>query len=453
MLELIIALFIILITVNLIRKKYDIKVMMFGSGLVMMLVAIFLGHEIMSPESSSGIIFMDVFRFIGNSFTNQLGGAGFIIMLLFGYTAYMKEIGANEMTVRLLSAPLQHLKHKDLMIPIFFIIGNLLCIIIPSASSLAVLLMSTAYPILVKAGASPLGVAAVIATSATIAPTPLGIDNVLAANALSMSLTDYVFNYHAIISIPIIFILAFVHYFWQKWCDKRDGETGFVMPKIIDFSQSKKIKCPKIYAILPMLPLILMIIVTIFFNESELDIIEVTLFSFVIAIVCEIIRLQSFERASGQIEVFFKGMGTGFTAVIVQVVAALTFVGGLRMLGVIDYLTQLINEVNGGGFLVVIAFCLLVLFVGTISGSGLALFFAFIDLVPTLAAAANIPPVMLAIPMQFTAHFVKSISPLAPTVVITSSMAGITPMKLIKRTIVPSIVGIMLSILFSYFIF
>ena len=453
MFELIIAIIIILITGNLIRKKLDIKVVMFASGLMMMLIAGILGHSILPTEISSGFFLIDIFRSIGNSFTNQLAGAGFIIMLLFGYTAYMKEIGANEMTVRLLSAPLKHVKHKNLMIPIFFIIGNILCIIIPSASSLALLLMSTAYPILVRAGASPLAVGAVIATSATIAPTPLGIDNVLAANALSMSLTDYVFQKHALISIPIIFILAIVHYFWQKWCDKKEDKLDLNLPKVIDFSQQQKNKCPKLYALLPMLPLVLMIITITFFSELELDILEVTLFSLVISILCEMVRTRSVESTINQIDLFFKGMGTGFTGVVVQVVAALTFVGGLRALGIIDYLTQMINELNGGGLITVIAFCLMVLFVGTISGSGLALFFAFIDLVPSIAMAANIPPVLLAIPMQFTAHFVKSISPLAPTVVITSSMMGIPPMKLIKRTIVPSFVGILLSILFSYLIF
>jgi len=451
MFEFIAAILIILGTVFLIFKKYDIKVMMFTSGLLMMLVAILLGHDILDVETSSGLAIFDMFRVVGDSFTHQLSGASFIVMLLFGYTTYMKELGANEMTVRLLSAPLIRLKYKGILIPAFFLIGNLLCIIIPSASSLAVLLMSTAYPILVKAGVSPLAVGAVIATSSTIAPTPLGIDNVLASNALSMSLTEYTFNYHARVSIPIILILTMVHYGWQRWCDqKEDISTG---SKVIDISAGSTVNCPKLYAILPMLPLILMIVFTVFGTQVELGIVEVTLFSFVVAVLCEVLRLGSFSKASGKVELFFKGMANGFTTVVVQVVAALTFVEGLRALGIIDSISQMINNLNGGGILTTLAFCLLVLLVGILSGSGLALFYAFVELIPDFALAANINPLLLAIPMQFTAHFVKSISPLAPTIVITSSMMGVTPLKLIKRTWVPSVVGIILSIILSYLIF
>ena len=59
----------------------------------------------------------------------------FIWMLLFGYTAFMKQIGANQMTVRMLSRPLLHLKYKALLLPLFYLIGNVLGLIIPSASS------------------------------------------------------------------------------------------------------------------------------------------------------------------------------------------------------------------------------------------------------------------------------------------------------------------------------
>ena len=58
--------------------------------------------------------------------------------------------------------------------------------------------------------------------SATIAPTPLGADNLLASQALDMTVTDYVFNYHAKASIPIILVLAIVHYVWQRYMDKKE---------------------------------------------------------------------------------------------------------------------------------------------------------------------------------------------------------------------------------------
>lgn len=438
---------VITFAIYLIKKKYDIKVVMFGSGIILMLGAIILQKELLPIDSSTGLAFFDIFKIIGNLFTKQLAGASFTLMLLFGYIAYMKEIGADERTVALLSKPLSYFKSKGALIFIFFLIGNALCIIIPSASSLSVLLMATAYPVLVHSGASPLAIAAVIATSATIAPTPIGADNLLASQALGMSVTDYVFNYHAKISIPVILVMAIAHYGWQKYLDHRDGVME-VSRRDLHLISSNEV--PAIYAFLPMLPLLLMVLFHVIGNQFNLGISEVTFFSLIVSIACEMIRYRSVRKGSEQIQTFFHGMGVGLTSVVVQVVAALTFVEGLKIIGVIDAISSSINQLSGAGLLLMIVFCLLALFVGLLSGSGLALFYAFVEIMPSFAEAAGISAIKLAIPMQFVSHLVKSISPVSPTVIIISSMMKIPPTTLIKRTVVPVIVGMILSILLTY---
>lgn len=443
----VITLLILMIAGYLIKKNYDIKWIMFGSGIALMGSAILLNRPLLPEESSSGIVFFDIFSVIGTQFTKQLTGASFILMLLFGYTAFMKQIGANQMTVQVMSRPLLHLKYKPLLIPFFYLIGNVLGLIIPSASSLSVLLMSTAYPILVSAGISPLAVAAVIAMSATIAPTPLGADNLLASQSLQMSVGEYVFNYHAKISIPIILLLAIVHLIWQNYMDQKEKSQN---QELLTVEEAEVMNCPRFYAILPMLPLILMLIFNVLLGKDRVGMTEVTLCSFLISIICEMIRLKSVQKGLQSIQVFFDGMGAGLTTVVIQVVAALTFVEGLKIIGVIDLLTNSINHLSGAGIVLTLFFCLLALSVGMLSGSGLALFYACVELMPTFAASAGINPTLLALPMQFVSHLVKSISPVAPTVIIISSMMNVSPLRLIKRTIVPSLVGMILSILLSY---
>lgn len=79
----------------------------------------FFTHPAFNGRKSSGVPFFDLFKLIGEVFTKQLTGASFILMLLFGYTAFMREIGANQMTVYLFSRPLSRLKYKALLIPFF----------------------------------------------------------------------------------------------------------------------------------------------------------------------------------------------------------------------------------------------------------------------------------------------------------------------------------------------
>lgn len=448
MIELIISLIVIGLATYLIKKKYDIKLVMFSSGILLMASALMLNKVVLSPELSSGIPFFDIFKVIGNLFTKQLSGASFTLLLLFGYTAYMKAIGADELTVSVLSTPLKHIKSKGWLIPIFYLIGNLLCIIIPSSSSLSVMLMATAFPILTRAGVSPLAVAAVIATSATIAPTPLGADNLLASEALGMSVTDYVFNYHAKISIPVILVMACIHYVWQKRQDRVSPDSNVILSSIEPTALKEM---PTYYAILPMLPLLMMMGFH-FIADTNLGISEVIFFSLMISMVCEVKRLGSFKAGTNEIQQFFSGMGVGLTSVVAQVVAALTFVEGLKILGVIDLMSEYIKHLNAAGILLTLVFCLLALFVGLLSGSGLAIFYAFVELMPSFAASVGISPILLAIPMQFVSHLVKSISPVSPTVIIISSMMKISPMTLIKRTSVPVLVGMILSMLLTYMI-
>ena len=448
-----ITLIILIVAGYFIKKNFDIKWVMFGSGIALMGSAILLKVPLLPEESSSGIAFFDIFKVIGTLFTKQLTGASFILMLLFGYTAFMKQIGANQMTVQMLSRPLLHLKYKALLLPLFYLIGNVLGLIIPSASSLSVLLMATAYPILVSAGISPLGVAAVIAMSATIAPTPLGADNLLASQALDMTVTDYVFNYHAKASIPIILVLAIVHYVWQRYMDKKEIALAINQEMLVNQEERSTFNTPRLYSILPMLPLLLMVIFNVFLKKDNVGMVEVTLYSFLFSIFCEMVRLKSVQKGVQSIQVFFDGMGVGLTTVVIQVVAALTFVEGLKIIGVIDLLTNSINQLSGAGLILTLFFCGLALCVGLLSGSGLALFYACVELMPSFAASAGMNAMLLAIPMQFVSHLVKSISPVSPTVIIISSMMNVSPVGLIKRTIVPVLIGMLLSIILPYLLF
>ena len=174
MLEILICVVALVIAGWAIAKNYDAKVVLFATGLVLLIVAVLLGHPAVSAKASSGLSWVDPFKAIKDLFISQYSNAGLIIMTLFGFAAYMSHIGANDMVIRVLSKPLEKVHSPYVLVPLVFWVGTLLSIIIPSASSLAVILMATLYPVLRAARMSILTAAAVIATTATIVPTPLG---------------------------------------------------------------------------------------------------------------------------------------------------------------------------------------------------------------------------------------------------------------------------------------
>ena len=346
MLEIIIALLVILGVRFLIYKKYNATIALAIGGIA----AAILGHPILSPEDTTGIIWLDPFKKIEMSFLKNLGNIGLTIMTLFGFSSYMNLIGANEVTINLMTKPLGKIKSKYILVPIICLLGNLLSLVVPSTSSLGVLLMVTLYPVLIRVGVTPLSVGAVIATTATIMPTPLGEDNVLAAETFGMNIMDYV-AMHAKVSIPALIIIAISHYFWQKYLDKKESHLNNVK---IDESKLAKLNDklpPTYYCILPILPLILVLFFNIFMRNVKIGLVSITFICLIVAVIIELIRKKNFAIISNDIGIFFKGMGNGLAMVVSLLVAASLLVDGLKALGIVSMLTDSVRNLEGAGII------------------------------------------------------------------------------------------------------
>ncbi len=442
--DILITVVVVGVAIWLIVRKYDAKVVMLLSGIVLLLAAVCLKKPL-TEDTNDVFQWFNLFSVILNVIVKQLAGPSLMIMLLFGYTAYMSHIKATHVTVNLLSAPIKNQMNPTYVVLLVFIIGNLMCLIIPSASSLAILLMATLYPVFVHRGASPLSVAAVIATSAAIMPTPLAPDSILAANVLKMPVIHYVYYEHALISIPVLVLMGITHVIWQRHCDNVEGQATTLMIKA---KSEETVKQPIWYGALPLLPLILMMVL-IFCFKTTVSVTVLTLVSFGISVISDSISLQSPSEGLKNARAFFKGMVRGFTTVVAQIIAALIFVEGLKKLHIIDLLIETISELEVSGLWLVLSLCLLSFGVGMMSGSGLAMFYACIDIIPEFAQQANVSPLLLIIPLQLTSNLVKCVSFISPNLLIIVEMMGCETSQLMRRTRVPVGVAIVAAIIFS----
>ena len=445
MLEAVLCLIALVLAGWAIAKNYDAKVVLFVTGLILLYLAVLLGHPVLAAKASSGLSWVDPFKVVRDLFVKQYSNAGLIILTLFGFAAYMSHIGANQKVIEVLSKPLSGVRSPYILVPLVFWLGTLLSIIIPSAASLAVILMATLYPVLRAAKMTPLTAAGVIATTATIVPTPLGGDNVVAARVLGFEhVVDYVFYHHAPITIPAIIIMGFAHYFWQRYMDKKSPATGEMS---LDESKLKQnVEAPTYYAIFPVLPLILTIFFWLFFKSAKVGLVEITLFSFALAFACEIVRRRNDPTTNGKkllgdANLFFKGMGDGFSKVVVLIVAASTMVAGLSSMGLIDMISNSLQGVESADTGLMFAFSGITGLITFISGSGNAVFYSFIELIPQIAEKAGIDPIMVALPMQCTSNLIRAVSPVAAVVIIVAATIRENPLNIVKRTAVPLLVG------------
>lgn len=458
----------IIIIVYMLIKQMDIKITLFFIGIVLMFIAIMMGNGISAKGfESSGAQWLDPLLAIADQFKSSLTSAGFIILILGGYTAYMSYINANDVTVNVLTKPLGKIKSVYILVPVVFLLGNLLSLVIPSASNLAIILLATLFPVLKKAGMTTLSAAAIIATSATIVPTPMGGDNVAVATELAqyadyanMTVTDYVFRYHALVSIPTLLLMAVVHYFWQKYMDKKMGiETDHAEVELKDVKLVEGGKLfTAVYALLPVLPILFLIVIFILQSVSNMTInvsVEVVaLLSFAIAIICELVRKRKAKEVLDGTEHFFKGMGNA-VPIVVLLVAASVFVTGLKSIGLIESLETAMVGIQGSslGFILPLILVGLTAVIVILSGSGTALFYSMIPLLVPLAVAAGINPIAVTIPMGLSGNLFRAVSPVAAVVLIVAGSVKKSPIEIVKRTSVPMIVGVVFMFILSMIVF
>ncbi|WP_073508145.1 C4-dicarboxylate transporter DcuC [Streptobacillus notomytis] len=428
-------------------KKHDIKITLFGIGLLLLYI-----EQILKGEYTNFLL--KPIDLIIKQFGITLSGAGLVIFILGGYSAYMSTIGANDMTVRLLTKPLKKVKSVYILVPIVFLLGNLLSLVIPSASNLAIILIATLFPVLRKSGMSNLTAAAVIATTATIMPTPLGSDNVAVAAELGISVESYVFGSHALISIPTLFFMSIVHMLWQKYCDKKQLLNNNFEENETKLKEEKPFNL--VYSLLPLLPILILFISFVLESITKiklpLSVLSVTIISVIITILIEIIKNRNVNSSLISVEQFFKGMGNSM-GIVVLLVAASTYVNGLKGIGLINILQEVMTKTSASGILLPIILVIFSSLIVLLSGSGTALFFALVPLLVPLAMAAKISPIAISIPLGLSGNLLRAVSPVSAVIMIVSGAVKEEPINLVKRTSVPMIAGVIFMLILSLILF
>ncbi len=425
----------------LVVKKYKPQPVLFIAGFALMFAAVALGLGTILPEKeSTGLVLFDAFEFVKKTLSSNVAGLGLNIMAVAGFARYMDHIGASGALVRLTIKPLLALKAPYLVMSGAWVLGMFLGLAINSASGLAMLLMVTVFPILVSLGVSRLSAVAAIATTLCLDWSPSDTGTLLAASTAGIEPVRYWVEYQVPVAAVVIPIVAVLHFWTQKWLDKRDGHIVAPAAPVapIDAGDKPLKTAPMAYAILPVLPLGLILAFShLWISWIKMDIIKAMLIGLAIGMIVEYLRTRDARKTLGDIQVFFDGLGMQMANVITLIVAGQTFAKGLVAIGTID---TIINSAQSSGFgavgmiLVMIA---IIAVSSVIMGSGNAPFFAFAALTPTVAAKMSLAPVVMLLPMHFAASAARAMSPITAVIVVASGMGGVSPFDVVKRTAIP----------------
>lgn len=443
MVGVILGIIVLFITGYLILSKAKPQAVLLASGILLMAMGAYLGTgDIL--EKSSGSVLLDIFEKIRSILSSRGGGLGLAIMAVAGYARFMDAIGASQTMVQILSKPLQKLSSPYLVMSAAYLIGQVMAQFITSASGLGMLLMVTLYPTLISLGVSRLSAVAAIGTTMAVEWGIMESNTIYAAEVAGIPVVEYFMDYQLVVGCSVVLSIAIAHFFVQRWFDAKDGpdlEAASIQQK----NELKK-KAPLYYAILPTLPLVLLIGYLVFDSGREVHLVTIIMISITISLIVEFLHNFKLKVTFATLQEFFDGMGVQFANVVTLIVAGETFGHGLKTIGVVDAAISGAQNSGFGAIGVLIIMVIVISICAIVMGSGNAPFFSFAGLIPNIARDLGVPAAMMIMPMHFATSLARSMSPITAVIVVTSGIAGVSPFDVVKRTAIPMTVGMLVNV-------
>ena len=441
------------------KGKYA-QLVLFASGIFMLLASIAFDTGTFMPKKAvpTGNEILNVVEFLRYTFSNRLSELGLLIMTMVGFASYMTHIGANDAFVNIAIKPLSIIKHPYALVFLAFLLGKAVSMVITSAVGLGVLCLALMGPALAALGMNKKTIGAVFVTSGAASMVLLGGTTAASAKACGIPILDYVFIYKIPAALPTVLCMALAHVFWQRYLDHKEGWVcSEHRGETLTFEEEVKAPstaAPKIYALLPFLPMILVVVFSEYgIKGIKLHITALMFLCVIIGMLCETIRWRGdFKKLADGLKVFLQAMGKSLTGVVSLVIAAGVFAEGFKALGMIDAVVSLASSAGAGAIGMSILFVGITTVVAIIAGSNGASFYPLVEMVPKIAKEMGVNPVALVLPMHQASTIVRPLSPVAGVVIAIASMLKMNPMELIKRSSVPCIVGLVVHHIFVFWL-
>lgn len=445
---------VVIVTTAMIVRNYQPQTVLLVAGLLLLALTAMLFPDqfaLHQKGKSSGWVGFDVLGFVRESLVTQLSGIGLIIMASAAFADYMDHIGATAAMVRFCIRPLELVKAPYLVLALGYVLGQCLHIAIPSAAGLAMLLLVTLFPMMVSLGVSRPTAAATIALCSFMDLGPaVGTAN-LAAKTAGLAPAIYFVQYQIPVAIWVIAVVAILVFLSGRYFDRRTEFGTSAMQSDVATGHKISHDAPGFYALLPLVPIALILLFSpLVVNEVSVDVVTAMVLGSLVGLVCELCVKRDFGEVSKGFQVFFNGIGSSFASVVSLLVCADVFAQALETIGTVAYLIDAVRNAGFGVNATAVVMTLIVAVTAMITGSGVAAFFAFSGLAPGIAAKFGVGAVAMLLPMQLVAGMGRAISPISGVIVAVSKAGECPPFEIVRRTLIPSIGGIVTMGLINY---
>ena len=405
---------IVVIAVVLLVKQYEARMILLGAGFLMGAVS----GDILEPL---------------NAFYQRMTNAGLMepILSVAGFALVMHTTKCDLHLIRALTKTLRF--GKMFLVPGAAILTFLINIALPSAAGAAAAVGAVFIPLLISMGVRPaMAASAVMMGTFGSLLSPGLMHNPFVAKMADMNVMDLIAaNYWPVVAAELIGAISLGIY-----AIVTKEYTGYVAEDNAEL-EDPNFKVNPVYAIVPVLPLTLLIL-----GASELadtlPWLKSVRVSYAMLFGCLVGIVVTRTNPATATKDFFRGMGDSYALVMGIIISAGVFVGGMDACGIIDAgnaalreSTDLVKYASAWGpFLLTV-----------VTGSGDAVTLAFNEAVTPHAATFGYSISQMGSMAAIAGALGRTMSPLTGACIICAGIAKINPLEIAKRNAIGMIIA------------
>lgn len=242
-------------------------------------------------------------------------------------------------------------------------------------------------------------------------------------------------------AVPVVLSMAVAHVFTQYWFDKKEGkgvvaDVGELQQKLENLE-----KTPALYAALPLLPIVLLLIFNKFVWGVSMNVATAMFIAWILAFLVDLVVRRRVKESFDLSFAMFKGMGSILTSTVGLIFVAAFFAKGLQNIGIVDLLMGGARSIGLGYEGTSVVLSAIVGVVTVLTGSGVAAFTSLGALVPDAAQHFGMNGISMMLMMHTASEMLRAMSPVAGVIIIVAGFAKVNPLTMVKRTIIPCLTG------------
>lgn len=408
---LILGCILVLITLFLLIKRYEARMVLVAAGIVMCACA---GNPMAALNSFA--------KGMGSSMISSACSS-------MGFALVMRFTGCDKHLINFLAKGLT--KVHFLIIPGVVLATFAVNMALPSAAGTAAAAGAIFIPIMMGAGIHPAMAAAAVKCGTYGSMLNPGLaHNPFVAKIAGVGVMDVIaFHYKANLASLVIAAITITVIAYMTHENKDHFAEGLEL--------EENFKVNYLYALMPIIPIaILLLGATKIVPIFKMGVAQAMIIGCILALA--VTRTSPAELTKS----FFDGMGKAYADIIGIIISAGVFVAGMNAMGLVKAFT---NAMLNNPAIVKIAASVGPFLLGLIVGSGDAATFAFNEAITPHAADFGMTPVQMGSMATLGGTLGRTMSPIAGATIIVAGIAGVNPMEIAKRNALPMVLAMVVG--------